>query len=205
VHDPVEPGLVRVGEAALSLDPLSSQGIQTALVGALQAAIVTNTWLRSPARAEAADAFYRDRHGETVARSASNASRLYAEAAGRFGTPFWTQRSAPPAPSPPMARRRPPAPDPSARLKLAPGVRVGRTAVVRDDLAEFACAIVPAGAARPVAFVSAVPVGELAGRLVAGTQAVELVRMWSALVGEAAALNALTWMWQTGVVDGDAA
>jgi flavin-dependent dehydrogenase len=205
VSNPLETGLVRVGEAALSLDPLSSQGIQTALTAGLQAAVVVNTWLRRPRGAAAADPFYRERHAEMIEHSENNSHQIYAEAADRIGTAFWRDRSSSRnAPDPShVLRRTTPVPDPFARLALANNVRLTRMAVARDDLAEFAPAIVWPGPQRPVAFVGSMPVGELATLLATGARAHELVRSWSSMVGEALALKALAWMWQTGVIDVD--
>lgn len=202
VYEPVAEDLVRVGEAAISLDPLSSQGVQAALSGALQAAVVLNTWLRKPASMDAANAFYRERHREMIGRSEENTRRAYSEADRRFGTAFWHLRSSSqgavtPAP---LLKQAFPLPPLSHFVRLAAGVRVSRTVVIRGDLAEFAPAIVPAGAERPVAFVGEVPVGELAQRLVASTPVVDVVRTWSNLAGEIAALKALAWMWQAGVI-----
>lgn len=202
VHEPLEPDLLRVGEVAVSLDPLSSQGIQAALTGALQAAIVLNTWLARPRCAAAADAFYRERHAEMVRHGEQNRRRIYAEAAGRFETAFWQERSSPQEPtvSSHATTRTTPLPDPLARLRLADGVRVKRMAVARDDFAEFAPAVAWQGAERPVAFLGDLPVGALAARLVTGAPAMEVVRSWSEVVGEAHALKALGWMWQMAVV-----
>jgi flavin-dependent dehydrogenase len=54
-------GLLRVGDAALALDPLSSQGIQRALVSAGQAATVLHTMLVRQESAGLAGQFYRSR------------------------------------------------------------------------------------------------------------------------------------------------
>jgi hypothetical protein len=206
VHDPADENLLRVGDAAVSADPLSSQGIQTALTTGLQAAAVLNTWLRRPHCAAAADAFYRSRHAETVRRGEKNRREIYAEAARRLGTVFWQERSSAQiaAVSPRVARPVTPIPAPFARLQLADGVSVERVAVVRNDLAEYAPAIVGAGSEQPVAFLGDVPLGELATTLVAGTPAVSVIRSWSESVGETRALRALAWMWQMGLIVADA-
>jgi hypothetical protein len=172
---------------------------------ALQAAIVLNTWLRQPSGAAAADAFYRERHAEMVQSSRINTARIYAEAAHRFATPFWCERSGSEGELVGPAEGRPSdaLPDPSTPVRLAAGVQLKCTAVVRHELAEFAPAIVLTGGERPVAFVDNVPVGELAGLLATGTPAVAVVRAWSGRVGQAAALRALRWMWQAGVIAAD--
>ncbi|WP_085026181.1 flavin-dependent monooxygenase QhpG [Ensifer aridi] len=206
VQKPLDQNLIRVGESALTLDPLSSQGIQTSLASGLQAAIVANTWLRRPTCAMAADVFYRERHEERVRRSQINSSKFYGEAAERFGTPFWLQRCLVKETSE-MPEQRPPSlvPDPLVRLRLGSGVGISRTAVVRGDFAEYVHAIVPVNSGRAVAFHDGVPVGDLASRLMPGTRALDVVQAWSGVLGEAAALRTLAWMWQTGIVVADIA
>lgn len=202
VLDPIGPYSIQVGEAALSVDPLSSQGIQTALTAALQAGVVLNTWLRRPSRASAADTFYRERYVEMLQNNRMNSCRIYLEAASRFATPFWRERSISPSVPNSHDPGRPdgPLPDASTPIRLAVGVELRRMAVVRHEFVEFAPAINFASNDRPIAFVNDVPVGELAELVVARAPAVETVRTWSALVGEAAAFRALSWMWQAGVI-----
>src|SRR6266581_2807746 len=142
-----------------------------------------------------------------IAYSETNSRQIYAEAANRIGTAFWRDRSSSrnePDPSYGL-RRTTPLPDPFDKPQLANGVHVTCMAVACDDLVEFAPAIVWSGPHRPVAFVGSVPVGELARRLAAVAPAREVVRSWSEVVGEAAALKALAWMWQTGVIEASSA
>jgi flavin-dependent dehydrogenase len=202
VSNPLQAGLVHVGEAALSLDPLSSQGVQRALTAALQSAVVLNTWLRRPECGAAADAFYRDRHSEAVGRAVENTGRIYAQAAGRFTTRFWAERSvlpdgssAPRSVSPAM-----PMPEPWTRLRLANDVRVVRAAVVQGDVAEFAPAVLAPGWRRAVAFARGQPVGQLTYDFVGGTTAADLAQRWAVQIGEVQALQTLAWMWQVGVL-----
>ena len=90
---PVGSDLLRVGNAALCSDPLSSQGVQHALTSGYQAAIVANTWLRAPARADTATSFFHERHGEAGERTLRVCNHFYALAAERFRTAFWGERS----------------------------------------------------------------------------------------------------------------
>jgi flavin-dependent dehydrogenase len=207
IGDPLESDVIRVGEAAATFDPLSSQGIQTALTAGLQATVVANTRLRRPNRAMAAEAFYKERHAEIIAASKKNREEIYGRVATRMKNSFWLDRSSAqpasqPAPSRPSVG---PLPDPLAKLRLANDVSVTRMAVAHDDLADFAPAIARAGPWRPVAFRAGVPVGSLAARLVPGTSAQEVVRAWSGEVGESAALGTLAWMWNCGVITADRA
>jgi flavin-dependent dehydrogenase len=58
---PIEDGLIRVGDAALAMDPLSGHGVFEAIASARAAAAVINTILRRPDDAELARAFYQER------------------------------------------------------------------------------------------------------------------------------------------------
>jgi hypothetical protein len=191
-----------VGEAAVALDPLSSQGIQAALRSALQAAVVINTWLRHPPGRAAANTFYRDNHREAILRSERDAHKAYQDAARRFGSAFWRCRcTLQDAPEVEFDERpRTAFPPLSSQLRLEIGVRVVTTAVIRDDIAEFAQAVVLADSARPVAFVGGLPVGELAHRIGLGNTGIDLVRAWSNVMSERSALKVLAWMWQAGVI-----
>jgi flavin-dependent dehydrogenase len=64
----IGPQYIRAGDACMSVDPLSSQGVHLALQSAIQSAIIVNTILRRPAAAELAREFYRARIGERVAQ-----------------------------------------------------------------------------------------------------------------------------------------
>jgi flavin-dependent dehydrogenase len=97
---------IKVGDAALALDPLSSSGVQKAIQTALSGAIVVNTLIRKPELGEAALRFYRDRLREASEHHRQWAAAQYgAVAAHRAGT-FWCDRAAAvPAHAPPLAAR----------------------------------------------------------------------------------------------------
>lgn len=95
---------IRIGDAALALDPLSSSGVQKAIQTALSGAIVANTLLRQPAAGGAAVRFYRDSIRETAARHRAWATSHYATAAASRPDPFWTTRAVDPDPTAPASR-----------------------------------------------------------------------------------------------------
>jgi flavin-dependent dehydrogenase len=114
---------IKVGEASFSLDPLSSQGVQAAMMSGVQAAVVVHTMLTHPERAQAAKAFYRDAQNDAVERHRGAAARHYAAALGAMRTSFWRERAATPAvsmPPTPMAA----APAFTGRARLSSEVRV---------------------------------------------------------------------------------
>ena len=69
---------IKVGDAAFAIDPLSSQGVQMAMMSAFQGSIAVHTLLTQPEQANAAIDFYRNKLQETVARSQTTAAQVYA-------------------------------------------------------------------------------------------------------------------------------
>ena len=92
-EDPTGTRYIRLGDACLSVDPLSSQGVHLALQSGLQGAIVVNTILRKPENAEAAEQFFRMRVAERVGRYTSRAKQEYARAAATCSSAFWHERA----------------------------------------------------------------------------------------------------------------
>ena len=60
-RDPVGHDYIRVGEASIAIDPLSSQGIQTALLSAVQGSAAVHTILTAGYDPLPAVEFYRER------------------------------------------------------------------------------------------------------------------------------------------------
>jgi flavin-dependent dehydrogenase len=87
------PGTLKIGDAALALDPLSSSGVQKAIQGALSGAIVANTLLRRAEMTEAALQFYRTSLAEASRRHGHWAGGHYARVAAVRGGTFWRDRA----------------------------------------------------------------------------------------------------------------
>src|SRR4051794_16945287 len=83
---------IRVGEAAFAIDPLSSQGIQSAILSATQAVAAIHTILAGRDAVAAAD-FFRVAQARAAATSARHAARFYDERSRDELNPFWLQRA----------------------------------------------------------------------------------------------------------------
>src|SRR5206468_8030294 len=92
-EESVTPLSIKVGEAALALDPLSSSGVQKAIQSALAGAVVVNTLLRKPALREAAFRFYRESLGQASERHRRWAAEHYGTVAARNAASFWRDRA----------------------------------------------------------------------------------------------------------------
>jgi hypothetical protein len=146
---------IRVGDASLKLDPLSSQGIQTAIAAAIQAAIVCNTLLVRASAADAAVSFYEARQRERLEQHRIKAGALYAEVAARYDNPFWISRSA--ARKPEEQSRVPPEPlTPMTRIALAPDVTFEPVPVIEQDIIVSRAAVRTSAMPRPVAYLAGI-------------------------------------------------
>ncbi len=91
---PWQEAYVRLGEAAFTLDPLSSTGVEKAMRCTLQATIAVNTVLQT-GQAQLAQAFYEDRLTESVATHTGWTRRYYAQAWPGETHDFWGMRGKP--------------------------------------------------------------------------------------------------------------
>lgn len=115
---------LRVGDAAMAVDPLSGNGIFQSLSSALQAPAVINTLLQHPQRAELARRFHQQRVAQLFLRFARTGRDFYALERRWAEQPFWQARSAWPDAEPMHA---------AADFSQ---VRVQRAPVIRGDAIE---------------------------------------------------------------------
>lgn len=123
---------IRVGDAAMAVDPLSGNGIFQSLSSALQAPVVINTLLRKPERAGLARQFHQQRVEQLFLRFARIGRDFHGQEQGRAGQPFWGRRQSWPDAQP---------------LHMAAdwnAVRVERRAVLRDGWVDEAEVVVTA-------------------------------------------------------------
>ncbi|WP_136476339.1 NAD(P)/FAD-dependent oxidoreductase [Pseudomonas sp. DG56-2] len=83
---------LRVGDAAMAVDPLSGNGIFQSLSSALQAPAVINTLLRRPRHKALALRFHQERIEQLFLRFARIGRDFYAQERGKVGQAFWDKR-----------------------------------------------------------------------------------------------------------------
>ena len=86
-------GFLLVGDAASSIDPLSSFGVKKALVSGWLAAVSVHTAITTPAMAGHAWQFFERREREMVASAARQSAALAGLANGSGDHPFWLARA----------------------------------------------------------------------------------------------------------------
>ncbi|KUJ73467.1 tryptophan halogenase [Ruegeria marisrubri] len=193
--------LLRVGEASFSLDPLSSQGVQSALGQAMQAAAVAHTVLTQPENGDLALAFHSERQGERVRAHANLAAEYYARQARHRPTGFWTGRAAPPAwlaqDTPDPRREKLPGDVP---LHLSPRAALCVSGVQTGPLITPGHVLTHPHLGRPVALLDGVPIAPLLEQMHRATPADQILQGWSASLGPARAGKILNWLWQNRIL-----
>lgn len=178
---------LRVGDAALAIDPLSGHGVYKAISGALAAAPVINTLIRRPEHAALAQAFYRDRLTDDFWASARIARDFYAQETRWADRPFW-------------AARRDWPDDAPAHLPIVAGEGVAaRRPVVRDNYVEEQEVLVTPDQPRGVWQVAGIPAVELWRDLMDARRGAEQLSHDYGVSADAAQA-ALGWFQEHGLV-----
>ncbi len=201
---PVGPAFIRIGDAALSLDPISSSGVQKAIQGALAAAVTANTLLRRPERRGAALDFYAGSLRETAARHRRWTAGHYAAAAATRPHAFWQERAAD-APAPETdAARRPPPPDTAAMrtrlMRLSPEAAIGLWPCLEAEFVALRPAVTHPRLDGPVAYLGGQAIAPLLTRLADGATPVEIARAWADTLPLKPALAIVARLMDAGVI-----
>jgi flavin-dependent dehydrogenase len=199
--EPVGEDWLKVGESALALDPLSSQGVQAAIVSGLQGAAVINTMLTVQAYRDTAIQFVRSRLAETSRSHSAIATAFYHEQEQHCPTPFWAGRAASTLSPPPFfAARRVAMPSLTDKVVVSSGMQFVQIPALRGAVIRPVKAILPPGCDRPVAFLAEVLIAPLVERIV-GFQTVRgVLDSWSTVQPPQLAAALFQWAIQHGVL-----
>lgn len=162
-----EHGLLRVGDASYSLDPLSSAGLPTALGSALHASAAIHTLLLHPEREPLVQRFYEDTRRSEIARHRAWAARLYGECAWRAHA-FWDRRTAVQlVPQSAAAADDAVAYDPATtHVTLSAGVALEEMPCVAGDVIEPRLGVTSESRDRPFVWIAGIAIAPLVAPLV---------------------------------------
>ncbi len=202
VHEPVGEDWLKIGEAALALDPLSSQGVKNAIVSGLQGAAVVNTLLNESNESdsrEAAISFCRDRLAENVSHHKRMSAIFYRQQAAHTPTSFWLARSLDnypirEFPTQDLGELRR---DTTVRLNLS-ATWQPIAALVADRIAWRNGLHLPGH--RPIIWLGGVAVEELLNWQTETLRARDLLQMWSSTIGSNRAVQCLNWLYERGML-----
>jgi flavin-dependent dehydrogenase len=144
---------IRVGDAAMAVDPLSGNGIFQSLSSALQAPAVINTLLRKPERAALARRFHQQRVEQLFLRFARIGRDFYADEQRWLHQPFW------------QARRQWPDADVAHVEADFQALRIERAPVLRDGFVDEAEVVITADQPLGIWHVQGVELAPLVRRL----------------------------------------
>ena len=144
---------IRVGDAAMAVDPLSGNGVFQSLSSALQASAVINTLLRKPERAALAQRFHQQRVEQLFLRFARIGRDFYADEQRWLEQPFWQAR-----------RQWPDAEVAHAEADFS-ALRIERAPVLRDGFVDEAEVVITADQPLGIWHVQGVELAPLVRRL----------------------------------------
>ena len=197
--EPAPDGLLRVGEAAFTIDALSSQGVQAALRSGIQAAVCAHTMLQRPSSAALAHRFHAEQATRTARHHAQVAQGFYAAAARHHGSAFWQARvDAGIAPRVMTESRAWPALD--AMLTVDSRVRWTCVPALDGEWIALRDAIDHPSLDGPASFIAGMPVSTLLTPLRSPIRVAELLRLWSHTHGDERACALLEKLWRQELV-----
>jgi flavin-dependent dehydrogenase len=200
VKDLIGPDFIRTGEAAFSIDPLSSQGVQRAILCAIQGSAAVHT-IRSGHDSLAAMAFYRDRQQHAAQQASLNATRYYRESRYQTGQ-FWIGRDATINGTSPL--QEPQYEGPSvlpSYVRLSAAVQIVEVPVLSGNLIRPAPALSHPRLKQPIAYLGEIALAPLAYDLVDGLAREQLLRRWTERMPSQTAWHIFRWMCAYGIVE----
>jgi 2-polyprenyl-6-methoxyphenol hydroxylase-like FAD-dependent oxidoreductase len=196
---PITPTSIRIGDAALGLDPLSGQGVQSALRSGLQAGVVVHTIL-SGLDVDAAISFYRGALAATEARHRAVAAQFY-DSQSVFKSPFWSERSGGAKTEASSAETAAP-PSLSAVLRLSRDAQLLPIPAIDGDVIRRRLALSHPNLDRPVVWFGGLAIGPALAALSDGRTAASVLADWSRLVPPRVAWEILLQLTAHGIVTG---
>jgi flavin-dependent dehydrogenase len=197
---------IRVGEAAVAIDPLASQGVQRAMLSAIQGAAAVHTLLTAEHEDAPALQFYRERQQTAATKARRHAASLYALRSGGAATSFWTRRALPMQDTAiEIGRVSPQGGVLPQHLSPAPGLRLVEVPVLAGALVRRAWAVSHPTLEEPVAYLGGVALAPLVADLCTASATEAIIARWSRQTSPAMARNIADWMYHNGlIVDGSA-
>jgi flavin-dependent dehydrogenase len=192
---------IQVGDAGMTIDPISSSGVQKAIQTALSGAIVVNTLLRRPESAEAAMSFYRAQLGDSFERHRRWATQHYRDVANQRDHPFWSKRAASVAPPDTT-----PVPPVDARALITVPVALSRelefvaTPCLRGDFVSIAEALHHPRLAGPVVFLGGRELAPLVRGLPPGRTPLQIAHSWSRWMPLTTGMAITGWLVNHGIL-----
>lgn len=203
-EESVTPLSIKVGEAALAIDPLSSSGVQKAVQIALAGAIVCNTVLRKPGASAAALRFYQQNLADASERHSRWAAAHYGSVAMRSGGKFWQDRASRIEALSPSLPQDALSADAlcAARVELSRELEFVDLPCIEGDFVTVKPALRHPRLEGPVAYLGGWELAPLLRRLPVGLTPLQLAQSWSARIPLQSGLAIAGWLLNNGILVG---
>lgn len=201
--NPVSDNHIRVGDACLSVDPLSSQGVHLALLSGIQSAIIINTILRKPENIELAKRFFLNRIGERVALYKHRTRTEYARVSAVCSNEFWHERAdagkrAVSQPSPVIVAPEPAMP--SVSVRVAPEVTFTKEPVINGNFVEEETCVRHPDMEGAKAFLGGTSLTQLLRILPKITTYDEIPIFWRGIIPASQTDKVRRWLWEKRII-----
>lgn len=201
---------IKVGDAALAIDPLSSSGVQKAIQNALAGAVVVNSLLRKPESNRAAIRFFQESVKNASDSHCRWAAQHYLQVARRGGAAFWRDRAATVSPAtaaalpllPGNLPGKPARPQTiaSAEVEVSPQLEFVDLPCIENEFVTMKTALRHPSLDGPIAFLGGWEVAPLLKQLQGGLTAVQLARSWASRVPLESGLALVGWLVGHGIL-----
>ena len=185
--NPICSNFIKVGEAALGIDPISSQGVQTAMANSIQGAIAINTIMKYPEQLNMVKEFYSSHLQDIIKSHLSNVSKTYSSSTHlqinpgiRVKSDHW---------------------DKSTQIRTSEKVRWKLMACIEGDLITSKMALVHPGLPFPMVYWQNLAMEKVIDTISSNQTVSNLLNSWTHLMQSASALELLTVLREAGVID----
>jgi flavin-dependent dehydrogenase len=199
-NDLIGEDFIRVGEAAFSMDPLSSQGVQRAVVSAIQGGAAVHTIL-TKGDYHGAMRFYRERQEHAAKQAMLSAMRLHQDHVYK-NKPFWTSRlgSLQMSSEAQKAKTELPTTVP-ALVRVSKKLDIVQVPALRGDTIQQTTALSHPRLQEPIAYLNGIALAPLVSELAQWTITDQVLNRWAEQIPRGTAQRVLASMCALGLLD----
>jgi flavin-dependent dehydrogenase len=188
--------MVRVGEASYALDPMSSQGVQNAMMSAWRGAMCLHNVMENPEQQTLAMEFLSLNQQAAVRRHAETAQRYYTRGASFHCGGFWRARHGAPPP-PPLSI------EPHQRVRISPRLAAVETPSLQGGKLCLQSGVCHPSLMEPAVFLGDERVADVIANLVSGMPARDNFKRLVVRYGPAYANQAFGWLVDNGLIEAE--
>jgi len=196
-------GFIKVGDSGICIDPISSQGILTAIASSLQASIVINTIMNFPSDASLAQEFYDQRQSLRLSQFVNKTASIYGQVPNSPDNTFWSSRATADRKLKelPKTRRSNMPLSPHLRLRLCENSVIVQVSAVVGERVTKCEAIEHPAVDEPVAYVAENKIATLIKATSFGQTRSEIIQKWCSMgIALTVAHRIFEWLWEKRIL-----